>query len=159
MAAVRTITPSLRIMGLAGAMCIAGCQRTTAPRPGPTGAPVATATTANPTPTTPLAPPPGAATGHETQPDGAPRALSPSTPPWQDLEALCAALHTDYGDGTLSDYFKGLALRDSWSRAVARRAEASITPGRVLERALAATAPTDVPPACQRLLADLDDLE
>ena len=70
---------------------------------------------------------------------------------------MCRSLHDDYGDGTLSDFFSELEITSRWGKDLAARARASITPGRVL----AAHAPSNsaLPPECQRLFEELDDLE
>ncbi len=80
-----------------------------------------------------------------------------STANLADLAKMCRSLHDDYGDGTLSDFFSGLKITSPWGKDLAARARASITPGRVL----AAHAPsnTALPPECQRLFEELDDLE
>lgn len=79
-----------------------------------------------------------------------------------DLELLCAALRRDYVDGTLTDYYGGLAPRTAFGQELRRRGEASMTPGRLLEAALRdmAKRPGDpTTPACDALVGELDELE
>ena len=80
-----------------------------------------------------------------------------STANLAELTDMCRSLHDDYGDGTLSDFFSELEITSRWGKDLAARARASITPGRVL----AAHAPSNsaLPPECQRLFEELDDLE
>jgi len=74
-----------------------------------------------------------------------------------ELAKMCQSLHDDYGDGTLSDFFSDLEITSAWARDLSKRAQASITPGRVL--AAAAPQDTALPAPCRRLFEELDDLE
>jgi hypothetical protein len=79
-----------------------------------------------------------------------------------DLEAMCAAVDHDYNDGTLSDYFKGLACQTAWGEELRERADESTTPGRVLLQAAkqAGLSNTDTrTPACARIFDYIDDVE
>ena len=80
-----------------------------------------------------------------------------------DLEQLCAALDRDYGDGTLSDYYGKLVMRSDWGRRQKAAGDESITPGRLLEAAVAELSPPGQIdarlPSCARLLDYLDDVE
>lgn len=68
-------------------------------------------------------------------------------------------MHDDYGDGTLSDYGRGVNPKSAWGRALVRRASESMTPGRVIEAAVTREKLAPVPAPCQSLFDDLEDLE
>ncbi len=79
-----------------------------------------------------------------------------------DLELLCAALRRDYVDGTLTDYYAGLAPTTALGQDLRRRGEETMRPGRLLQAAardLAIPAGDPAIPACNALFDDLDDLE
>lgn len=76
-----------------------------------------------------------------------------------DLARLCKSVHDDYGDGTLSDYGRGVHPTSAWGRALVERASESMTPGRVIEAAVTSEKVAPVPAPCQSLFDDLDDLE
>lgn len=79
-----------------------------------------------------------------------------------DLDAMCEALNRDYGDGTLGDYYAGLVPRTDWGKQQVAAGNATIQPGRLLERAIAELAPgpqLDRIGHCGKLLDYLDDVE
>jgi hypothetical protein len=79
-----------------------------------------------------------------------------------DLDAMCEALNRDYGDGTLGDYYVGLVPRTDWGKQQIAAGNATIQPGRLLERAVAELAPgeqTNGLVHCRKLLDYLDEVE
>jgi hypothetical protein len=79
-----------------------------------------------------------------------------------DLDELCAALDHDYVDGTLSDYYATVEMRSAWGKAQRAAGDASITPGRLLEKAVEELSPGAQAPElghCRTLLDYLDDVE
>lgn len=76
-----------------------------------------------------------------------------------DLDAMCEALNRDYGDGTLGDYYAGLVPRSDWGKQQIAAGNASIQPGRLLERAVAELAPGEQLAHCRKLLDYLDEVE
>ena len=80
----------------------------------------------------------------------------------KDLDTLCHALHDDYGDGTLSDYYAKVTPATAWGRKIRERGNAADQPGRDLESAVAdyrRETGSKAPAHCSALLDDLDDLE
>jgi hypothetical protein len=101
-------------------------------------------------------------------PAAAPPTESPVTDPQltaklADLDAMCEALNRDYGDGTLGDYYAGLVPRTDWGKQQIAAGNATIQPGRLLERAVAELAPGDPLDDrlghCRKLLEYLDEVE
>jgi hypothetical protein len=132
--------------------------------PEPSGAPATSRTGAavDPTrqPESPSSPAPTTATAPSVDPELADKLA--------DLDAMCEALNRDYGDGTLGDYYAGLVPRTDWGKQQIAAGNASIQPGRLLERAIAELAPrTPIRPDgqpdplghCRKLLDYLDDVE
>ena len=79
-----------------------------------------------------------------------------------DLDALCAAIDHDYKDGTLGDYYAKVEPTTAWGKAQREAGNASVTPGRLLEKAVAELSPGASDPAlgsCRTLLDYLDDVE
>ena len=79
-----------------------------------------------------------------------------------DLDDLCEAVDHDYKDGTLGDYYAGLEMRTDWGKAQLAAGNASITPARLLEEAVAELSPGAAAPAlahCRILLDYIDDVE
>jgi hypothetical protein len=77
-----------------------------------------------------------------------------------DLDDMCKALDRDYGDGTLGDYYAGLAPRTTWGRQQIAAGNESMQPGRLLERAMGDLAPgSDALAHCRKLLEYLDEVE
>ncbi|PRP93012.1 hypothetical protein ENSA5_45730 [Enhygromyxa salina] len=75
---------------------------------------------------------------------------------------MCKAVDHDYGDGTLGDYYRGLKARTAWGQAQLAAGNESITPGRLLEKAVAELDPGAKDPIlehCRKLLDYLDDVE
>lgn len=116
--------------------------------------------------------PPAASSTHVAEPgpkpeSGAPAAAteSPVTDPQlaaklADLDAMCEALNRDYGDGTLGDYYAGLMPQTDWGKQQIAAGNATIQPGRLLERAISELAPGSSTPAhCRKLLDYLDEVE
>jgi hypothetical protein len=102
--------------------------------------------------------PPGPATAPSADPE-----LSDKL---ADLDAMCEALNRDYGDGTLGDYYAGLVPRTDWGKQQIAAGNATIQPGRLLERAIAdLTAGSTIDGQgsqlghCSKLLDYLDDVE
>jgi len=86
----------------------------------------------------------------------------PRSEEFSDLETLCAALHHDYIDGTLTDYYRGLTMKTGFGDDLRNRGEESMTPGRILEagrRSLGDQDGDPATPACAKLFDELDDLE
>jgi hypothetical protein len=124
--------------------------------PEPSGPPTASRTDPNiesepAAPTEPSAP---AAPAASTDPELAAKLA--------DLDDMCKALNRDYGDGTLGDYYAGLVPRTIWGQQQITAGNATIQPGRLLERAVAELAPGPQIPAldhCRKLLEYLDEVE
>ncbi len=79
-----------------------------------------------------------------------------------DLDALCAAVDRDYVDGTLSDYYAKVEPKTEWGREQKRAGNESITPGHLLEKAVAELSPGGTGPeleSCRKLLDYLDEVE
>lgn len=97
-----------------------------------------------------------------------PRVEAPSAPDPEraaklaDLDVLCAAIDHDYKDGTLGDYYAKVEPTTAWGKAQRDAGNASVTPGRLLEQAVAELSPGASDPAlgnCRTLLDYLDDVE
>lgn len=80
----------------------------------------------------------------------------------EDLDELCAAVDHDYKDGTLGDYYAEVEPRTDWGKAQRDKGNESITPARLLEKAVAELDPGGEDPAipnCHKLLDYIDDVE
>ena len=68
-----------------------------------------------------------------------------------DLDAMCKALDHDYVDGTLTDYYREIQPKTAWGKAQREAGDASIQPGRLLEKAVAELSPGAEDPALTKL--------
>jgi hypothetical protein len=128
---------------------------------------------AAPEPSGPPAPPAARSTDAAIEPVLEPETAAPSpandpaTDPDRaaklaDLDAMCEALNRDYGDGTLGDYYAGLVPRTDWGKQQIAAGNATIQPGRLLERAVAELASGEQANQlvhCRKLLDYLDEVE
>jgi hypothetical protein len=134
--------------------------------PEPSGPPAASSTAAavdEKSPAPAISPAPATEPSADTQLLGRDRPRSELAAKLADLDAMCEALNRDYGDGTLGDYYAGLVPRTDWGKQQIAAGNATIQPGRLLERAIAdltaGTQHADQLDHCRKLLDDLDDVE
>lgn len=132
--------------------------------PDPSGPPAASSTAAAVDENSPEQSPPSAAIS--PAPANKPSADTELAAKLADLDAMCEALNRDYGDGTLGDYYAGLVPRTDWGKQQIAAGNATIQPGRLLERAIAdLTAGQQLDGRsgqlghCSKLLDYLDDVE
>jgi hypothetical protein len=100
--------------------------------------------------------------GQAPEPEPAPAPDPERADKLADLDAMCKALDHDYIDGTLTDYYRDIQPKTEWGKAQKQAGDASIQPGRLLEKAVAELSPDAKDPAltnCRKLLDYLDDVE